>query len=423
MFIAYLASFLDRVSITYASIGGLDKALNLTSATFGFLSGAFFLTYFLCEIPSNLLLNKFGARKWIARILVSWGLVTFFTAWVNNAASLMLFRFLLGMAEAGFFPGMLLFIGYWFPNKQRARIVALFMTAPPIANALGSPAATWVVGHNWLGFPGWRWIFIFAGIPAVIIGIITFFYLTDRPQQAKWLSDAEKEWLTGVLAREEAEKRAERLAARGNKVPIKAVFKNRTVWQFTFINFTYVIGLYGITFWMPRIVNTFSKGLTAMQTGLVTMLPYFCGAIVMVLVARHSDMTQERKYHAALMPFIGAIGLGVASLSHNSTLSIVMLCIATAGLYSFSAPYWALSSSFITAEVAVVGFGIVNCVGNLGGFVGPYLVGLIDDVSGNLVASVIFLAIMLGLTCVQVLIVSGCRKETKEANLKAAEVR
>ncbi|MBV4424118.1 MFS transporter [Clostridium tyrobutyricum] len=162
MFIAYLVSFVDRVSLTYASIGGLDKALGLTSSTFGLLSGIFFISYFFCEIPSNLFLAKFGARKWIARILVSWGVVTFITAWVNSATSLLVFRFLLGMAEAGFFPGMILYITYWFRQKERAKVTALFMTAPPIANALGAPAAVWVVQHNWLNFPGWRWIFILA---------------------------------------------------------------------------------------------------------------------------------------------------------------------------------------------------------------------------------------------------------------------
>ncbi|WP_080755404.1 MFS transporter [Clostridium tyrobutyricum] len=401
MFIAYLVSFVDRVSLTYASIGGLDKALGLTSSTFGLLSGIFFISYFFCEIPSNLFLAKFGARKWIARILVSWGVVTFITAWVNSATSLLVFRFLLGMAEAGFFPGMILYITYWFRQKERAKVTALFMTAPPIANALGAPAAVWVVQHNWLNFPGWRWIFILAGIPAVVIGVITFFFLDDGPKRAKWLKDEEKDWLISELRREEESKVK---SGTINKIPIKDVFKNKLVWRFTFINFTYVVGLYGITFWMPRIIKSLSNIFTNTQIGWITVIPYFCGAVAMVFMGRHSDSTGERKYHAAFGPLMGAIGLIGVVVSPNPVISIIMICIATSGLYSFSGPYWALTSSVIAAEIMVVGTGIINCVGNLGGFIGPYIIGILNDLTGNFTLSVAFLALMLGATCIQVML-------------------
>lgn len=422
MFIAYLVSFLDRVSVTYASVGGMDKALQLTSSTFGLLAGVFFISYFLCEIPSNLFLAKFGARKWIARILVSWGLVTFVTAWINSATSLLIFRFLLGMAEAGFFPGMILYITYWFRQKERAKVTALFMTAPPIANALGAPAAMWVVQHNWLGFAGWRWIFILAGAPAIIIGIVTFFFLNDKPEQAKWLSNEEKGWLISELDREEASKiKTNNIGA--NSIPIKDVFKNKLVWKFTFINFTYVVGLYGITFWMPRIIKSLSHMFTNTQIGLITMIPYFCGAIAMVLVGRHSDHTGERKYHAAFGPFLGAIGLIGVLISPSPLVSIIMICISTSGLYSFSGPYWALTSSIITAEVAVVGTGIINCVGNLGGFIGPYFIGILNDITGNFTFSVAFLALMLAATCIQVLVVSKRKTAISKENLATNSVK
>lgn len=403
MFIAYLVSFLDRVSITYASTGGMDKALNISSSTFGLIAGVFFISYFFCEIPSNLLLAKFGARKWIARILISWGLVTFITAWVNSSSSLLIFRFMLGIAEAGFFPGMILYITYWFPQKERAKVTALFMTAPPIANALGSPVAMWVTQHSWLGFAGWRWVFILAGIPAIIIGIVTFLFLNDKPEQAKWLSNDEKGWLTSQLEREEANKTNK---IKSNTIPIKDVFKNKVIWQFTSINFTFVVGLYGIAFWMPRIIKSFSQMLTNTQLGLVTMIPYLCGAIAMVLVGRHSDHVVERKYHAAFGAFLGVVGLIGILISPSPVISIIMMCVATCGLYSFSGPYWALTSSIISTEVLVVGSGIINCVGNLGGFVGPYFIGILNDVTGNFTSSVIFLALMLAATCIQILLVA-----------------
>ncbi|MGM7721672.1 MFS transporter [Metabacillus sp. Hm71] len=401
MFIAYLVAFVDRVSITYASIGGMDKALNLTSTAFGLIAGIFFLGYFLFEVPGNIFLERIGARKWIARILITWGIVTVITAWVNSAAHLYILRFLLGVAEAGFFPGMILYITYWFRSKERARAVALFMTAPPLANAFGAPISTWIVENiHWAGMPGWRWLFIIAGLPAVILGIITLFYLNDRPEQAKWLTSEEKNWLNNELQREHAKK------INVKKLSFKEVFKNRIVWKFTAINLTFVVGLYGISFWMPRIIQSLSSILTNTQVGLITMIPYLLGAIAMVLMARRSDRTGERKYHAAFGPVVGSLGLiGVLVSSHNPILAIIMMCVATIGLYSFSGPYWALTSSFVAAEAAAVGIGIINSVGNLGGFVGPYVIGMLNDATGSIAFGLAFLALMLILTSIQVLLI------------------
>lgn len=413
MFIAYLVAFLDRVSITYASIGGMDKALNITSTAFGLLSGIFFIGYFLCEIPSNIFLNRFGARKWIARILISWGIVTVATSFVNSVTHLYILRFLLGIAEAGFFPGMILYITFWFRPKERARNVALFMTAPPIANALGAPLSTWVAQNvHWAGIPGWRWLFILAGIPAVIIGLITLFYLTDRPENAKWLTKQEKDWLMNELKKEQEEK------GKLKRLPLKEVVKNGNVWKFTFINLTYVVGLYGISFWLPRIIQSFSKVLSTTQVGVVTMIPYICGAVAMVIIGRNSDRTGERKLHAALGPFLGTVGLIGVLLSHSSILSMIFICVATVGLYSFSGPYWAFTSSVVTAELAVIGIGIINSIGNLGGFVGPYAIGWLNDSTGGISAGIAFLALMLILTSIQVLLIRGGKFQVK--NTKSA---
>jgi MFS transporter, ACS family, tartrate transporter len=400
MFVAYLVAFLDRVSITYASVGGMDKALHLTSSAFGLISGIFFIGYFLCEIPSNMLLNRFGARKWIARILISWGIVTVITAFASSVTHLYILRFLLGVAEAGFFPGMILYITFWFRSKERARAVALFMTAPPLANALGAPLSTWVAQNvHWAGVPGWRWLFILAGIPAVIIGLVTLFYLTDRPENAKWLNQKEKDWLKNELQKELDSK------VKFKSLPFKEVFKSGVVWRFTFINLTYVVGLYGISFWMPRIIQSLSSILSNTQVGFITMLPYLCGAVAMVFIGRRSDRTGERKYHAAIGPFIGTVGLLGVLLSHNPYLSVILICIATAGLYSFSGPYWAFTSKMVTAELAVIGIGIINSIGNFGGFVGPYAIGLLNDSTGSVSWGIAFLALMLILTSIQVLLI------------------
>jgi MFS transporter, ACS family, tartrate transporter len=417
MFIAYLVSFLDRVSITYASLGGMDKALQLTSSTFGLLAGLFFITYFLSEIPSNIFFNRFGARKWIARILVSWGIVTFITAWVNSAGSLAVCRLLLGMAEAGFFPGMILYVCYWFPNKQRAKYIALFMTAPPIANALGSPAATWIVQHDWMGFAGWRWVFILAGIPAIILGILTFFYLPDGPRQAKFLHTDEKTWLISQLEKEQNEKLIlHPVAAHKGKVPVKGAFKNKIIWQFAIANLVWSSGLYGITFWMPRIIKTLSSVLTPTAIGWVTMVPFLFGAVVMTLIARSSDRSGERRLHAAIPQLLGALALIGAVLSPSPLLAIGMMCIATGCLYSWSGPYWAMASSMITAEIAVVGTGVINCFGSLGGFVGPYAIGVIKDTTGTLMSSVVFLAVCLALASIIIFWISSHTKTGRDSS-------
>lgn len=400
LFIGYMIAFLDRVSITYSSMGGMDKSLNISASMFGFISGIFFLGYILFEIPSNLLLKRFGARKWIGRILLTWGIVTMITAWADSVTHLYMLRFLLGIAEAGFFPGIILYITFWFRSKERAKVVALIMTAPPLANAFGAPISIWIVENiRWAGLPGWRWLFILAGIPAIVLGILTFFYLTDTPEKAKWLTYEQKEWLTHAIRQEENNKANEK------GLSIKAVFRDRIVWRFALTNLTFVVGLYGISFWMPRIIKSLSDVFTNSQVGVITMLPYLCGAIAMVWMGIHSDRSGERKYHAAFGPLLGAIGLIGLLFSPNLFVSISMICLTTAGLYSFSGPYWAFTSATVSAQAAAVGIGIINSVGNFVGFVGPYVIGLLNDATGNITIGIAFLALMLVLTCTQILAV------------------
>ncbi len=412
MFIAYLVSFLDRVSVSYAAIGGMDKALNLTSTAFGLISGIFFLGYFLCEAPSNVFMYKIGPRKWIGRILITWGAVTIVTAFASTATHLYIFRFLLGVAEAGFFPGMILYITYWFRAKERAKAVALFMIAPPIANVVGAPLSNWIVDNiHGLGMPGWRWIFVITGIPAILLGLVTFFYLTDRPENAKWLSTEEKDWLAGELKKEQEAKLTSK------KYSIKNVLKDSKVWRFALINFTYVVGLYGLNFWMPQIIKSLSKLFSNTQVSMITMIPYLIGAIAMVIMARHSDRTGERKYHAAIAPIIGSLGLLGMLVSPNAFTSIIMISLATAGLYSFSGPYWALTTSFFTAEAAALGIGIINSIGNLGGFFGPYVIGMLNDKTGTVTFGLGFVSLILFVTAVQVIFIKKRKAEPQAGQI------
>lgn len=397
IFLLYIVAFLDRVNLGYAALD-MNKDLALASSTFGLISGIFFFGYFLFEIPSNILLHKIGARKWIARIMVSWGIVVILTAWAQSATHLYILRFLLGVAEAGFFPGVILYITYWFRAKEQARAFALFMTALAASNIIGAPLSTWIMDTiSWAGMPGWRWMFILEGIPAIIIGIITYYYLTDRPQEAKWLTKDEKEWLIQEIRHENEQK----VGSKHHSA--RDVLTNPQVWRLSFIYLTLVIGLYGIGFWMPTIIKSFSSILTNTQVGLITMIPYIAAGICMILWARRSDRSGERRMHTALPPLLGALGLIGAGMTTNPYLSVIMMSIATIGIYSFFGPFWSLPAFFLTEVSAAVGIALINSIGNLGGFVGPYMIGYLNELTGNMEAGLYFLSFSLIITSLLVL--------------------
>jgi MFS transporter, ACS family, tartrate transporter len=407
IFLLYIIAFLDRVNLGYAALD-MNKDLAIASSTFGLISGIFFFGYFIFEIPSNILLHRIGARVWIARIMVSWGIVVILTAWVQNETHLYILRFLLGVAEAGFFPGVILYITYWFRAKEQARAYALFMTALAASNIIGAPVSTWIMDNiQWADLAGWRWMFILEGIPAVVIGIVTYFYLTDRPQDAKWLTEDEKEWLQAELDKEREAK------LESNQYTTKEVLTNPRVWRLSLIYFTLVIGLYGIGFWLPTIVKSFSQLLTNTQVGFITMIPYIVGGLTMVFWARRSDRTGERKVHTALPPLIGAAGLLGAGLTSDPYVSVLMMAIATAGIYSFFGPFWSLPSLFLTEAAAAVGIALINSIGNLGGFLGPYMLGYLKDATGNMEAGLFFLSASLVLCS---LLVWSINKKTLSAD-------
>jgi ACS family tartrate transporter-like MFS transporter len=397
IFLLYIVAFLDRVNLGYAALD-MNKALGLTSEVFGLVSGIFFFGYFLFEIPSNVLLHKIGARIWIARIMISWGIVVIMTAWAQSAMHLYILRFLLGVAEAGFFPGIILYITYWFRAKEQARAVALFMTALAASNIIGAPVSTWIMDNiGWFGMPGWRWMFILEGIPAIICGVITYVYLTDRPDGARWLTAEERAWLTAELKREHEEKIARK------QYTTAEVLKNPRVWHLSFIYFALVVGLYGIGFWMPTIIKSFANVLTNTQVGLITMIPYIVGGAAMIWWAKRSDRTGERRIHAALPPLIGAAGLLLCAFTDNPFFSIAMMAVATAGIYSFFGPFWALPALFLSESAAAVGIALINSIGNLGGFLGPYALGYLKETTGKMEAGLFFLSAFLVISALLVL--------------------
>ncbi|QCI11108.1 MFS transporter [Pseudomonas putida] len=389
MFLLYIVSYLDRANIGYAALE-MNKELALTSEAFGFISGIFFIGYFLFEVPSNVMLNKYGARVWIARILVTWGAIAAATAFAQTANQLYVLRFFLGVAEAGFFPGVIVYLTYWFRSKELATTVALFTAAIPVSYIIGAPLSTWIMDNiKWLDWSGWRWMLFLEGVPAVFLGVACFFFLTDKPEQAKWLSQAEKDWLLAELERDrQSRKNVKRLS----------VFKtmvNPKVLYLAFIYFVYQCGSLGVGYWMPQIIKGFSSSLTHTQIGLIAMLPYIVATILMVLWSRSSDRRDERKLHSAIPLAVAALGLVGAAMLPSPVASMAMICVALTGLYSFKSPFWALPTLFLDRATAAVSIAVINSIGNLGGFAGPSLIGVVKGQSGSAATGLMFLSALL----------------------------
>ena len=374
LFVLYVVAFLDRVNIGFAALT-MNKALAITSQQFGLLAGIFFIGYFFFEIPSNILLHKLGARVWIARILVSWGLVSMCNGLAQNAMHLYIVRFLLGIAEAGFFPGMILYLTYWFRQREQAQAVALFMAALPVSNVIGAPISGLILDHaHWFGVASWRWLLVVEALPAIVLGVATWLLLPNRPEDAGFLDRSEKDWLRVELARESAKQ--EPMSA------TRALMSGR-VWHLTFVYFTLVVGLYVMSFWLPQVVKGLSAHYSNTTVGVLVVIPHAIGLVVMTLVSRHSDRTGERRWHAALSALAAAVAMFTVDAVSSPILSIVLLTLLAAGIYSFFGPFWALPNRFLTGYAAASGIALINSVGNLGGFVGPYMIGSITTWTGS----------------------------------------
>ncbi|MEJ8814577.1 MFS transporter [Variovorax ureilyticus] len=389
LFLLYIISYLDRANIGYAALQ-MNAELALSSEAFGFISGIFFVGYFMFEVPSNVMLNKYGARVWIARILISWGILAALSAFVQNATQLYILRFLLGVAEAGFFPGIIVYLTYWFRSKELATTVALFTAAIPVSYIIGAPLSTLIMDHiHWLGWSGWRWMLFLEGIPAVIFGVVCWLRLTDRPEQAKWLRPDEKEWLVAELERDRLSRKNVR------HLTVGQAMANGKVLYLSFIYFVYQCGSLGVGYWMPQIIKGFSDTLTHTQIGFIAMVPYIVATIAMVLWSRSSDRRNERRLHSAIPLAVAAAALLGAGMTANPPAAIALISIALAGLYAFKSPFWALPTLFLSRSTAAISIAVINSIGNLGGFVGPYAIGLIKGSGRSATAGLVFLSALL----------------------------
>jgi len=384
LFLLYIVAYLDRINVGFAALQ-MNQALGFSPTIYGFGAGIFFLSYVLFEIPSNVILSRVGARIWIARIMISWGLVSSAMMFVQGVTGFYTLRFLLGMAEAGFFPGIIYYLTRWFPIRERARTIAAFMTATLIAGVIGGPVSGALLSFHGFGLAGWQWLFLLEGLPAVVLGLFVLKFLTERPEEAMWLSDAERATLVACLREDSRAQPAETTAR---------ALGNRRTWLLAVVYFTIPVTLYGIGFWLPQMLKTASGG-SDLTVGLLSAVPYTAGAIAMVIAGRHSDRTGERRWHVVVAALVGAAGLAASTLSTGVVWSLVTLSIAMAGLASMFGPFWALTTSTMGGVGAAASIALVNSVGNTGGFVGPYLLGALNDATGSFALGLCAIAAML----------------------------
>ena len=411
LILCYFVAYLDRVNVSFAALT-MNKDLGLSATAYGFGSGIFFLAYFVFEVPSNLMLERFGARRWIARIMFSWGLLSGAMAFIGGETGFYVVRVLLGIAEAGFFPGIIFFLTLWYPSLYRARIVGLFMAAIPLSTVIGAPLSTQLLGlEGVLGFKGWQWMFLLEAAPALVLSVVVLFYLTDRPEDAHWLSADERSWLTGRLAAE----RRQRDAA-GRHSVVEALFMPRVL-ALALVYFGCVATNYGLSFFLPQIVKAF--GLSNVQTGVVSALPYVVGTVSIIAWGRHSDARHERRIHAALPIFIAACGLAAAALTEDPLLKMACFCVAGFGIFACLGVFWALPTAFLSGAACAGGIAVINSIGNLAGFAGPFVMGWVKDQTGSFTYGLLGLA---GVAMIAVAIVLGLgHDDALEAMPDAAE--
>jgi len=413
LIVCYFVAYLDRVNVSFAALT-MNKDLGLSQTAFGFGAGIFFIAYFIFEVPSNLLLERFGARKWIARIMLSWGILSGLMAFIpdiaratglGNEHTFYLLRVLLGAAEAGFFPGIIFYLTLWFPTQYRARIVGYFMAAIPLSTVIGAPISGLLLYlHGGLGLAGWQWLFIAEAVPAIILSAVVFFYLTDRPTEAAWLSADERNWLSDKLTAE----RRQREAIREYTV-MESLFNPRVI-GLSLVYFGAVATNYGLSFFLPQIVKAF--GLNTFLTTLVSAAPYLVGLVGMVWWGRRSDRLAERRIHTALPLFIAAAGIAMSTVLDEPSLKMIALCVAGFGIFACLPTFWTLPTAFLSGAAAAAGIAVINSIGNLAGFAGPFAMGWIRDHTGSYSGGLLLLA-ALGIIAMGIVLMLG-RDEARE---------
>ena len=375
LFACYVAAYLDRVNVGFAKLQMLAD-LQMSETAYGIGAGIFFIGYFLFEVPSNLILHRTGARAWIARIMVTWGLLSAATMWVTSATAFYALRFLLGIAEAGFFPGIVLYLTQWYPAPRRARIMALFMTAIAIAGVIGGPVSGWILsemaGKN--GWAGWQWLYLLEGIPAVLLGVATYFYLDDSIEGARWLPDDEKAVLRAQLRADPAGE---------EHVSVMATLRDSRVVLLAALYFCSILGLYGLAFWMPQLIRTLGVA-EPWRVGMLSAIPYGVATVAMVLAGQSSDRRGERRWHLVGSALIGALGLvGAAWFRTEPVAGMIAFSVAAAGILSLPPLFWTIPTTLLRGVSAAAGIAAINSVGNLSGFVSPYMIGAITDATGE----------------------------------------
>ncbi len=388
LFLCYILAYLDRVNVGFAKLQ-MCSDLGLSDTAYGTGAGIFFIGYLLFEVPSNIILSKIGARIWIARIMITWGVIACLQVFVSSEFLFYLLRFLLGIAEAGFFPGIILYMTLWFPSGYRARMVAWFMTAVAVAGIIGGPVSGSILAslHRIAGLQGWQWLFVLEGVPSVVVGIWVFYFLDDGPAHAAWLTEAEKKVLTESIAEED------RVLKQNSSThhTMKDAFSSPAVWILSAVYFSIVMGLYGISFWLPQIIReTITTDVSAI--GWISAIPWLAAAVVMVLNGMHSDITGERRWHIAVPSLVGAVAFALSAMPFVSGwYGIFTLSLATAGIMSALSCFWSLPPAILSGTAAAAGIALINSFGNVAGYVSPELAGMIRDATGGRMAPVLAL--------------------------------
>ena len=395
LFLLYIVAYLDRINVGFAALQ-MQAQLGFSDRVYGLGAGLFFAGYFCLQVPSNLALAKVGARRWIALIMLVWGVISCAMMLVSAAGEFYFLRFALGAAEAGFFPGIILYLKQWFPAAARARAVAIFMTAGPLAGVVGGPISGALLEIRAGRFAGWQWLFLIEGLPAIVLAGVVWVMLKDQPEEVRWLDEREKQWLGMTLAREAA-------SFSTTAGSVFTAFRDSRVWLLTLVYFGATTCSYGVSLWLPNLIKERFRG-SSFEIGALSALPYIVTAIAMVLVGLHSDRSGERKWHLAGSAFAGAAGLWGAGIVNSTSAEILMLSVALAS-FSMMGPFWAISTSILGGTAAAAGIALINSFGNLGGFVGPYVIGWVKEMTGGFRGGLIVVGAFMALSGVIALVV------------------